>query len=122
MAPQATRLLEHISNMELYHQELNLGYIGSVVSYMTHLPTRIDQDPTLDLAIHCVSAALRSFVEHKFEDRFEITDVKLLAAYGCALNGLQTALQDPERSKSATALCITKLLMLFEVCYLGDSL
>lgn len=102
--------------MELYHNELNMGYIGSVMSYLTHLPIRVDQDPTLDLAIHCVAFTLKGFIEHDFtEAKFEMTDTKLLVAYCQALNGLQRALQDPQRSKSATVLCITKLLMLFEV-------
>jgi hypothetical protein len=86
-----------------------LPSLGEEVSYVTHVPCRLGYEVALDHAVQCVVAAFHALNSQSSSKQ------KTLSLYMRALNSLQQAIDDPERSLSAETLCATELLCLFEV-------
>ncbi|QKX63076.1 uncharacterized protein TRUGW13939_10244 [Talaromyces rugulosus] len=85
-----------------------LPSLGEEASYVTHVPCRLGHEVALDHAVQCVVAAFHALHSQSSSKQ------KTLSLYMRALNSLQQAINDPERSLSAETLCATELLCLFE--------
>lgn len=93
-----------------------------LVCYMHYLPQLCGRDRVFDLAASCVASILRALCSapvqktgSALEYRTRETSHKTAALYSEALEELQLALNDPQRSLSAEVLCATILLCAYEV-------
>lgn len=91
---------------------------GEVLAQARHLPSRMGHEPILDLAVECLALAIRE-ISCRTQGMTPITynpsSPDPMWKYGKALRGLQAALLEPQRARSAEILCATILLTIFEV-------
>lgn len=80
-------------------------------TYLNFLPGRYHGNPLLSDVLYCTAAQSRWLLRPGPIN----AETAILAAYGNALQRLQTALTDPEQCLDADVLCATQLLALFEV-------
>lgn len=82
-------------------------------SYVSHVPYRLGQGGTLDVAVDCVVAAFHHLYMTPASQSCSAHNT--ISLYTRALKSLQNALYEPEQSLSADTLCATVLLCIFEV-------
>lgn len=106
-----------VSNDVAHLNEYVFVFVGEIVAYAEHLPSRMGYDECLDAAVRAVAWLFQDLKLHQLYSRNKHLQLRgvTLGAYTLALKLLQDALYDQKRSHSAEILCATELLASFEV-------
>jgi hypothetical protein len=115
LAPITTIYIGHASldYISANISRLILSSDKELSSYISHVPCRLGQGDTLDVAVDCVVAAFHHlYLPPISRSRSAHNTISL---YTHALKSLQNALYEPEQSLSAETLCAIVLLCIFEV-------